>query len=266
MHQPCWIASASAVSSPTFQCFWDVTVVLHWLVHQKLCVTSSCLLVAFVNGRLLSRIERGRLRLYNDTNALETGIVLKATKVLFHAFCMNFEVGKSAILPELPDLLEFNLFGHQDSWDERLFCFLLWRLKPLRSSAFYNFSVASEDGLPGGSGTFVHSSLKFSALSCIKPYSYMVQFTCCSMSTATGRMKNCLDTTLFTIAFMNMSDVDCRSKHSDETLLVDPRWNNTITIFCRKQANVVLIPFEAALLPRCNMSTSVSFVSVWTCA
>lgn len=112
-----------------------------------------------------------------------------------------------------------------------------------------DFFVASEKDQARGSGAPVISSFPFLPQICENRHFPVALSTCCLRNSATSWMNYRVDKSRLTAAFMNLSHLDHRSKHSEITSSAALCQNNLATAVSRKQMDAVLALFKATLGP-----------------
>lgn len=149
-------------------------------------------------------------------------------------------------------LVDFDPFGGGNLHKARISFQILWCLKSSRSSVFSGFFVVAKARLRGDGGTPVLYTIPVLANSCVKSHKWMVSFTSCLINLATIWMNKRLNKFSFKIKFINFSDFDPRSEHSNIVSSAPLRMRKAITIVSGNRADAILVPFEAALSPNFN--------------
>lgn len=148
----------------------------------------------------------------------------------------------------------------------RLSCSILQGLKSSGLGVSSSFFAPFNDFLHGVSSNRVSFIFSVSAQNCFSRNSSMVGSTCSLMKLVIDHMKNRRDTHCHSTALLNFSEFDHHSKLYSIKSTAGPGLNCSIRTISRISADVVLIPFDGALLPNCSLSTRTSTVWVWLSA
>lgn len=88
--------------------------------------------------------------------------------------------------------------------------------------AYFGLFVASENRLHDRRGNSFSSTIRTLAWGCVNRHFFMAECTCCLMNQAISPFKNGMLNICFTIASMNVSRLDYRTKHCDVTSSAPP--------------------------------------------